>query len=116
LAHHRNQLGAGGRVALVVVDGLALDQWVVLRDSLGGLRCEEGATFAWVPTLTTVSRQAIFSGEVPFHFADHLHTTSREAAHWARFWDDHGCVEVPLRTGVKAMPTTTRSAPKWESS
>lgn len=90
LAHQRTARGEERRVALVVVDGLAIDQWVVLRESLDGLRCEEAATFAWVPTLTTVSRQTIFSGETPFYFAQHIHTTIREPAHWARFWDDHG--------------------------
>lgn len=84
-----------GRYALVVVDGLALDQWVVLRDealrSLGdGVEVEEDGTFAWVPTLTAVSRQAIFAGSPPWYFADSLRSTSKESRHWKRFWEDRG--------------------------
>ena len=82
------------KAALLVVDGLALDQWLVLRDALAiqrpGLRFREGAAFAWAPTITSVSRQAIFAGKPPFYFPSSLLTTDREASLWARFWADQG--------------------------
>ena len=82
------------KAALLVVDGLALDQWLVLRDALAiqrpGLRFREGAAFAWAPTITSVSRQAIFAGKPPFHFPSSLLTTDREASLWARFWAEQG--------------------------
>jgi hypothetical protein len=57
------------KVALLVFDGLALDQWVQIRESLLAavptMRFDEGACFAWLPTLTAVSRQALFSGLRP---------------------------------------------------
>jgi hypothetical protein len=78
--------------ALVVVDGLALDQWVVARSAMPERpwTVEEGALFAWAPTLTSVSRQAIFAGEPPFFFAASLDTTVKEEAHWLRFWETRG--------------------------
>lgn len=80
------------RAALVVVDGLALEQWLVLRDVLANqrpdLRFRESATFAWVPTITSVSRQAIFAGKQPLHFPLSIRTTDREAAQWVGFWAD----------------------------
>lgn len=77
--------------ALVVIDGLALDQWLLLRESLGpGLDLVEGGAFAWIPTLTSVSRQSIFAGESPLFFASTLFTTSKEEQHWCRFWENHG--------------------------
>ena len=83
-----------GKVALVVVDGLALDQWLVLRDALAvqrpALRFREGAAFAWAPTITSVSRQAIFAGTPPLHFPASILTTDREASRWTRFWADQG--------------------------
>ena len=83
-----------GKVALVVVDGLALDQWIVLRDALAiqrpALRFREGAAFAWAPTITSVSRQAIFAGTPPLHFPASILTTAREAPRWTRFWADQG--------------------------
>ncbi len=55
--------GAGeAKVALLVFDGLAMDQWVQIREHVG--RCAptlvfaEGACFSWLPTLTAVSDAA----------------------------------------------------------
>ena len=78
--------------ALVVVDGLALDQWVAARSEMPARpwTVEDGALFAWVPTLTSVSRQAIFAGEPPFFFAASLDSTHKEEAHWLRFWEAQG--------------------------
>ena len=83
-----------GKVALIVADGLALDQWIVLRDALVNqrprFRFREGAVFAWVPTITSVSRQAIFAGKPPLYFPSSIHTTDKEASWWRQFWMDQG--------------------------
>lgn len=82
------------KIALLVLDGLAFDQWLLLRKSLQDYdkawQFEESAAFSWVPTLTSVSRQSIFAGEPPLYFPDSLATTSREKNHWLRFWEDQG--------------------------
>ncbi len=83
------------KCALVVIDGLALDQWAVLREGLdatreGAFRLDDGAVFAWVPTLTGVSRQAIFSGKVPFMFASSLGSNHREKEQWEALWAEAG--------------------------
>src|SRR5208337_3251991 len=53
-------------IALIVMDGLAMDQWLVVRSVLvskqPGLRFREQGIFAWIPSLTSVSRQATFAG------------------------------------------------------
>lgn len=81
------------KVALVVFDGLAVDQWVTIRELLvqakAPLRFEEAACFAWLPTLTSVSRQALFSGLRPREFADNIESTAAEPQLWLRFWQDH---------------------------
>ena len=86
--------GSAGKVALIVVDGLALDQWLVLRDVLAdqrpSLRFRESAVFAWIPTITSVSRQAIFAGKPLFYFPSSIHTTDREPSSWRQFWVDQG--------------------------
>ncbi len=107
--------GAGreGRLALLVVDGLSLEQWFLLRDSGGvvpqGARVEEGAVFAWIPTLTSVSRQALFAGEIPLDLAGSLGSTSREPAWWKRFWGRHGMEDsaVGYLREVDRMPHPT---------
>lgn len=105
LSHCR---GAGEeRVALLLFDGMAMDQWIQVRDHLTQqapqLIYEESACFAWLPTLTSVSRQALFSGMKPREFASSIETTAREPALWSRFWQDHGLRpnEVVYRKGIK---------------
>ena len=82
------------RVALVVVDGMALDQWLLVREALAeqlpDVDIAVTGTFAWAPTLTSVSRQALFAGEVPRYFADSIGSTAKEASRWATFWAGRG--------------------------
>jgi hypothetical protein len=107
LAHARMQ--GQMRHALIVMDGLALDQWLVLRDTWAdqghGFSWDERALFAWVPTLTSISRQAIFAGAPPTRFAPSLERTDREAAHWQRFWSDQGlqAQSVAYRKGLHGL-------------
>ncbi len=86
-----------GKAALIVVDGLAIDQWTVLRNVLATqrpqLRFRESAVFAWIPTITSVSRQAIFAGKLPLYFSSSIRTTDKEASSWSRFWVDQGLAE-----------------------
>jgi hypothetical protein len=83
-----------GKAALVVVDGLSLDQWIVIRavlhEQCSRMRIHEEAVFAWVPTITSVSRQAVFAGKPPLYFPSSIQSTDKEAAHWTQFWVDQG--------------------------
>ena len=60
------------KIALLVLDGLAFDQWLLLKKDLEACdkawRFQESTAFAWVPTLTSVTRQSIFAGEPPLYF------------------------------------------------
>lgn len=95
------------RVALLVFDGLAMDQWIQIREHLAarvpGFSAEEGGCFAWLPTLTSVSRQALFSGLKPREFANSIETTAREPSLWDRFWQENGLrkSEIIYQKGLK---------------
>ena len=82
------------RIALLVLDGLALDQWLVVREALATrqnkLRFEERMVFAWIPSLTSVSRQSIFAGKFPFFFPKSIWRTDEEPRLWAQFWTEQG--------------------------
>ncbi|OHE17382.1 MAG: alkaline phosphatase [Syntrophobacterales bacterium GWC2_56_13] len=84
----------GAKIALMVLDGLSLDQWLVIRDILAslqpGYRFREQAVFAWIPTLTSISRQAIFAGKAPIFFPNSIQTTDKESALWMQYWVDQG--------------------------
>ena len=90
----RDMAKGNEKTALLVVDGLALPQWVVLREELTRQRprysLREDAVFAWVPTITAVSRQATFAGRPPFYFAGSIGSTAREPTLWKAFWQSKG--------------------------
>lgn len=90
----RRQTAPQAKVALVVIDGLALDQWVLVRQHLRihspQLLLREAAIFAWTPTSTSVSRQALFAGKVPFHFPNSITRTDKESSFWTQFWQEQG--------------------------
>jgi len=115
------------RTALIVVDGLALDQWVTLRQVIQEqdthLVMRETAAFAWIPTLTSVSRQAIFSGKPPLYFPSSIGTTNSENNLWRQFWEGAGLsrLDVAYKRGLGSgdveaaledtiHPTRTRAA------
>ena len=78
------------RLALLCFDGLALDQWFLLRRWLGqalpGLAFHESRTYAVAPTVTPVARQALFAGQPPTGLAETLHRTDQDAARWRAYW------------------------------
>ena len=101
MLHHIPRMLAGKicdtrerKAAFLLVDGLALDQWIVLRDVLQSQRQDftfrESAVFAWIPTVTSVSRQAAFAGKPPIYFPASIHTTNKEQSLWTQFWADQG--------------------------
>jgi hypothetical protein len=82
------------KIALVVVDGLAIDQWLAIRSALtarqSNILFREQALFSWIPSLTSVSRQAAFAGKAPIFFPNSIWTTDKEPALWQQFWADQG--------------------------
>lgn len=89
-----------GRVVLIVVDGLALDQRATIRHILQeqdrSLVVRESATFAWISTLTSVSRQAIFAGKPPIYFPSSINTTNSEGNLWKQFWEGVGLLRLDI--------------------
>ncbi|MGA9350181.1 MAG: BREX-3 system phosphatase PglZ [Anaerolineae bacterium] len=91
---HRS-VGDKQRVALVVCDGMAVDQWFLLRDYL--LAClkrkvefRENRAYAIAPTVTSVSRQTLFAGRMPGNFPDTALSTTADAKHWQNYWVNQG--------------------------
>ncbi len=94
------------KTALVILDGMAYDQWVTIREALivqeGDLLFGENAVFAWVPTVTSISRQAILAGKPPFFFPSTIGSTDAEPRLWQQFWSEHGlnATEVGYIKGI----------------
>ena len=93
LSSRRKAIGAD-KIALLVFDGLALDQWVQIRERLveatKRFAFDEGTSFAWLPTVTSVSRQAMFSGRKPREFEESIGHTNKEEYLWKAYWQEQG--------------------------
>jgi hypothetical protein len=97
MVHHIPQFlaskrGQNEKIALIVMDGMSYVQWNKIKNYLKdkGFSFEENSVYAWVPTLTSVSRQAIFSGNFPAVFSQSISTTAKEESHWKTFWENSG--------------------------
>jgi hypothetical protein len=82
------------KAALLVIDGMSLSQWAIIREELAlkhkDLKIRESTVFSWVPTLSSVARQALFAGKAPIYFPNSIHTTNKEGLLWNQFWADSG--------------------------
>ncbi len=91
IVHQRDE-NANSKTALIVLDGMSYDQWLCIKAELDLGECDlhEEALFAWAPTLTSISRQSIFSASIPLYIGKNIGSTARESNHWKRFWEDNG--------------------------
>lgn len=81
--NHRNN-----KIALIVIDGMALWQYELLRNSLPNKKSEE-VIYSWLPSITQLSRQAIFRGNTPL--TDYRQEPRSEQKLWKEFWTEKGC-------------------------
>jgi hypothetical protein len=105
MVHHVPRFVASeikGKAALIIIDGLALDQWLVIREGLNEFLLEEHEVFSWVPTLTFVSRRSLFTGDPPHYFAT-MSSDTNEEHHWVRFWQNRNYPEEKIyyKRGIK---------------
>ena len=79
--HERNE-----KVALVVIDGMTYWQYLILDKSLleKGIQTEKEMVFSWLPSITKLSRQAIFRGDMPS--MQYVQTPNNEKKLWDEFW------------------------------
>ncbi|TWW13744.1 hypothetical protein LABALGNA3A7_06670 [Dellaglioa algida] len=78
--------------ALIVMDGMSFTQWNIINEYLTNnhFKTDVSSTLAWIPSITSVSRQSIFSGKTPLNFSDTISTTNYEERQWKNFWIGKG--------------------------
>lgn len=90
--HHEKRKEGQNKIALIVLDGLSLWQSKIvshyIRSQDERIKITEQSLFAWIPTLTSVSRQAIFSGKTPLYFSDSINSTNNENSYWLSAWSE----------------------------
>ena len=75
------------KIAMVVIDGLAFWQYELLRDKLPKNKKEE-IIYSWIPSITQLSRQAIFRGGNPQN--NYKQGPISEEKLWKNFWKSKG--------------------------
>lgn len=86
--------GATQRVMLVVFDGMGFPQWTQIRRATGVHVHDFAGVLAMAPTLTPISRRAIFAGHLPQAFGEALMDIRQQPAHeeqlWRKHWESEG--------------------------
>jgi hypothetical protein len=100
MTHHANKQmlrwsRKGKKIALIVLDGLSMSGWATIRDSLlenlsNEADCNESGMFSWLPSLTPVCRQALYSGMEPWLFKETEEYTNYDGRRWEEFWTAQG--------------------------
>jgi hypothetical protein len=107
------------RVALLILDGLSLADWRIIgpawRARHPDWRFDEHLLLAQIPTITSISRQALVSGLRPADFAATLGATRAEPRHWAAFWareelGPDACAHLHLALDRNGPPSEINSA------
>lgn len=106
------------KVALMVVDGFAYWQYVVLKRYLDSLdiKTQDSTIVSWLPSITMLSRQAIFRGNNPE--MDYKQSPENERKLWRSYWQSQGVGqyesqyigdddEFAINEGVKRLAVVT---------
>ena len=78
--------------ALIVIDGLNLWQWNVVKDVVGFEKTDDKVSLAWIPTITAWSRQAIFRGGKP----DLSEDNRKEKKFFKNYWSRKGVQDYQI--------------------
>lgn len=97
LDHISQNIGAKDKVALIVIDGMAYWQWLMLKEQLteNGIEVEQSLTYSWLPSITQLSRQAIFRGGTPK--SNYRQSPSNESRLWKEYWENKNIPEPQIK-------------------
>jgi biotin operon repressor len=82
------------KIALIVIDGLAYWQYELLKGKLPN-RKNEDVIYSWIPSITQLSRQAIFRGDNPQ--VDYRQGPVNEERLWFSYWKAKGLNQFEVK-------------------
>ena len=100
------------KIALVVIDGMAWWQYQMLKEKIKS-KSKERSIHAWIPSITQLSRQAIFRGDSPKN--SYRQNPDNERRLWEEYWINNGVGKYQIRYGydlstIENLDQTTRLA------
>lgn len=104
LPHIARTYGVGQKVALVVVDGLSYWQSIILKQYLSeaNISTKDDVCYAWIPSVTQLSRQAIFRGATPDR--NYNQSPANEEKLWREFWYSRSFEEWHVMYAYDKLP------------
>ena len=88
-----NKQKQASKIALIVMDGMSLSQWQIIKEIMNEskpqIKDDTKTIFAWIPSITSISRQSIFSGREPSELQDSL-LNPKEEKYWYEKWTEEG--------------------------
>lgn len=89
IAYQRRQ-GHADKIALLILDGMSLADWLIIQPAWmarhAHWKMEEQLLLVQIPSVTSISRQALISGLRPVEFKESMLHNRREPKHWKNFW------------------------------
>lgn len=77
---------------LIVMDGMSFVQWKQIKQALDvSFVFEETGVYAWVPTITEISRRSIFHANIP-----RLQSSISEEKAWRQFWKRESIADMHI--------------------
>jgi len=97
LDHISQNTGPEEKIALVVIDGMAYWQWLMLKEQLNenGIESEQNLIYSWLPSITQLSRQALFRGSIPD--VNYTQNPRNESKLWSSYWGNKNIPPTQVR-------------------
>ena len=93
------------KIALIVIDGMAYWQYNILKTHFSEkLNVEENTIHAWAPSITQLSRQALFLGNAPQR--DYVQNPRNEKKLWLDFWTNKNIHKSQIRYDYENIERT----------
>lgn len=90
LPYLKSKYAVSEKIAVVVIDGMTYWQFLILKSALStnGISTQDDCIYSWIPSITMLSRQAIFRGENPL--LEYKQNPSNEHSLWFSYWQNKG--------------------------
>ena len=90
------------KVAVIVVDGMTYWQFLMLEAHLNdGVEIYRDVIYSWIPSITQLSRQAIFRGSVPM--SNYKQDPTNESKLWNTYWRGKGFMDKQVRYDYRTL-------------
>lgn len=91
--------------AIIVIDGMNFVDWQLIHEYFADApwRLNINAVFSFIPTITSIARQSLFSGAIPVHNAKTF-SLANEEKQWRHYWMERGLRDEEIFFGKTETP------------